>query len=77
MAVSYTHLGLQHNPLKCEYYLPSVVSRLLDSNKDVYKRQVINSMTNNKFVIIIDEWDVLIRDEAANSSVQELSLIHI
>ena len=25
--------GLQHNPLKCEYYLPSVVSRLLDSNK--------------------------------------------
>ena len=23
--------GLQHNPLKCEYYLPSVVSRLLDS----------------------------------------------
>ena len=32
---------------------------------------VINSMTNNKFVIIVDEWDVLIRDEAANSSVQE------
>lgn len=25
--------GLQHNPLKCEYYLPSVVSRLLDNNK--------------------------------------------
>lgn len=27
--------------------------------------------TGRKFVIIIDEWDVLIRDETANSSVQE------
>lgn len=26
----------------------------------------INTATGNKFVIIIDEWDVLIRDEAAN-----------
>ena len=31
----------------------------------------INQATGRKFIIIIDEWDVLIRDEAANSSVQE------
>lgn len=32
---------------------------------------VINDVKKKKFVIIIDEWDVLIRDEAANQSVQE------
>lgn len=26
----------------------------------------INNATGNKFVVIIDEWDVLIRDEAQN-----------
>ena len=31
----------------------------------------ITQMTGHKFVIIIDEWDVLIRDEAANLKVQE------
>lgn len=31
----------------------------------------INSTTGRKFIIIIDEWDVLIRDEAANISIQE------
>ena len=31
----------------------------------------INAATGNKFVIIIDEWDVLIRDEAMNKAVQE------
>lgn len=31
----------------------------------------INTVTGRKFVIIIDEWDVLIRDEAANQKVQE------
>lgn len=31
----------------------------------------INAATGNKFIIIIDEWDVLIRDEAANKAVQE------
>ncbi len=38
--------GLQHNPLKCEYYLPSVVSRLLDSNK----AEVKSSSYNRKVV---------------------------
>ena len=31
----------------------------------------ISEATGNKFVIIIDEWDVLIRDEATNKAVQE------
>ena len=31
----------------------------------------INAATGNKFVIIIDEWDVLIRDEGNNKAVQE------
>ena len=31
----------------------------------------INEKTGNKFVVIIDEWDVLIRDEAHNKAVQD------
>lgn len=31
---------------------------------------LINNTTGKRFVVIIDEWDVLIRDEAANQSVQ-------
>lgn len=31
----------------------------------------VNSVTGKRFVIIIDEWDVLIRDEARNAAVQE------
>lgn len=31
----------------------------------------INTETGRKFIVIIDEWDVLIRDEAANTKVQE------
>ena len=31
----------------------------------------INNIAGRKFIIIIDEWDVLIRDEAANTAVQE------
>ena len=62
------------------YINKNVISELADLYNDIDLRDqktlygalsVINSMTNNKFVIIIDEWDVLIRDEAANSSVQE------
>ena len=62
------------------YINKNVISELADLYKDIDLRDqktlygalsVINSMTKNKFVIIIDEWDVLIRDEAANSSVQE------
>lgn len=31
----------------------------------------VNNATGRKFVIIIDEWDVLVRDEATNTAVQE------
>ena len=31
----------------------------------------INNATGNKFIVIIDEWDVLIRDAASNKKVQE------
>ena len=31
----------------------------------------INTVTQKKFIVIIDEWDVLIRDESANNKVQE------
>lgn len=31
----------------------------------------IYAATGRKFVVIIDEWDALIRDEAANQEVQE------
>lgn len=31
----------------------------------------INGATGNKFIVIIDEWDVLIRDASANQGVQE------
>ena len=31
----------------------------------------VKNQTGQKFVIIIDEWDVLIRDEAQNQAVQE------
>lgn len=32
---------------------------------------MINAAVGSKFVVIIDEWDVLIRDEAANQAVQD------
>ncbi len=32
---------------------------------------IINDVTGNRFVVIIDEWDVLIRDDANNQEVQE------
>lgn len=31
----------------------------------------INAVTQKKFIVIIDEWDVLIRDEATNQKVQD------
>ena len=48
---------------------PEVV---LEGEKTVYGAMSrINTETGRKFIIIIDEWDVLIRDEAANQAVQE------
>lgn len=51
-----------------EYY-PSILPEKTTSLPEALAR--INAETGNKFIIIIDEWDVLIRDEAANQKIQE------
>ena len=48
---------------------PEIVTREMKSLPDVLS--CIHSATGKKFIVIIDEWDVLIRDEAANRQVQE------
>ena len=53
--------------LKLEY--SEVLSRECTSLSEALAQ--INAVTGRKFVIIIDEWDVLIRDEAMNKNVQE------
>lgn len=63
-----------------DYIQKSVVKELKESFSDILPQSIetladalsyINQSTGKKFIIIIDEWDVLIRDEAANTSVQE------
>ena len=58
----------------------TILSELRDIYRDVIPEHIdkvsgalayIRAATGNKFVIIIDEWDVLIRDEATNNVVQE------
>lgn len=51
-----------------EYY-PSELPEKISSLTEALSR--INAVTGKKFIVIIDEWDVLIRDEAANNRVQE------
>ena len=51
-----------------EYY-PDILSETTDSLTDTLS--YINAMTGNRFIVIIDEWDVLIRDEAMNQKIQE------
>lgn len=53
--------------LKVEFpkLLPQAIETLAEA------LSYINQATGEKFIIIIDEWDVLIRDEAANIDVQE------
>lgn len=50
-------------------YYPKSVARKDKSLFDVLSN--IYNDTGSKFVIIIDEWDVLIRDNANNTKVQE------
>lgn len=54
------------------YELKQVYSDInLDENNSLaYAMSTINSVTGNKFIVIIDEWDVLIRDEANNIEIQ-------
>ena len=51
-----------------EYY-PSALPDHVWSLPDALS--YINTATGKKFVVIIDEWDVLIRDQSANKKVQE------
>ena len=50
-----------------EYY-PEVITMGVVTLPDALSR--IKNVTGQKFIVIIDEWDVLIRDEAANVRVQ-------
>ncbi|MGN0157844.1 MAG: AAA family ATPase [Brotaphodocola sp.] len=48
---------------------PSIIS---DSVQTAYgAMSQINAATGSKFIVIVDEWDVLIRDEANNKAVQD------
>ena len=51
-----------------EYY-PGILGERMTSLPEALAK--INAETGNKFIIIIDEWDALIRDEAANQKIQE------
>lgn len=50
-------------------YYPNILAEKTISLPDALSQ--INTAVGKKFIIIIDEWDVLIRDEAANAKVQE------
>ena len=50
-----------------EYYSNEIGEEKLSLSETLSK---INNVTGHKFIIIIDEWDVLIRDEASNSKAQ-------
>lgn len=50
-------------------FYPEVLEKSTASLPEALSR--INAVTGQKFIIIIDEWDVLIRDEAANLKAQE------
>ena len=62
------------------YIEKNVISELREIHSDIVLEEIcslpdvldqINNMTGQKFIIIIDEWDALIRDEAQNTKVQE------
>lgn len=50
-------------------YYPDVLAEQVRSLPEALSQ--INTATGKKFVVIIDEWDVLIRDEASDTKVQD------
>lgn len=50
-------------------YYPEEISQEIRSIPEALSR--INTATGRKFIVIIDEWDVLIRDETANKKICE------
>ena len=81
------HLDIQwcmmdaKNPEKTvDYINHQMIAELKEAYPDILSDSVqtaygalsqIYTKTGNRFIVIIDEWDVLIRDEAANQAVQE------
>lgn len=61
------HYTISFEELK-EYY-PEVLPNEVLTLADALSR--IRNSTGQKFIVIIDEWDILIRDEATNKAVQE------
>ena len=69
---------------KAEATVPYITKIVLNELRQLYGKIIpddvqkisgalsaINAATGNKFVIVIDEWDVFIRDESHNTKVQE------
>ena len=81
------HIDVQWFLINCkdaDNVVPYITKVVLDELREVYPeilRQEVVSLpdalslvkdkTGRKFIIIIDEWDVLIRDESANKKVQD------
>ena len=62
------------------YIEKSVIAELKEKYPDIISEETVSlpeamseiyTVTGNKFIVIIDEWDVLIRDEAADLKTQE------
>ena len=82
------HIDVQWFLINCkdaDNVVPYITKVVLDELREVYPeilRQEVVSLpdalslvkdkTGQKFIIIIDEWDVLIRDESANKKVQDV-----
>ena len=56
--------------LELRNYYPEILPDSISSLPEALS--CINTATGQKFVVIIDEWDVLIRDEAHNQAAQEM-----
>lgn len=80
------HIDVQWFLTNCDdidNFVVFITKSILNELKDIYPNVVtqeittvpqalsnIREETGNKFVVIIDEWDVLIRDEAAKEKIQ-------
>lgn len=70
----------QANGADCFLYLRKTISELKEYYPHILPEEIrslpealsrINAASGTKFIVIIDEWDVLIRDEAADLKTQE------
>lgn len=80
------HIDIQWFLSNCEdvnsivaFITKSVLDELREIYSDVLSKEIVSlpdglsrikNVTGQKFIVIVDEWDVLIRDEAANKKVQ-------